>query len=174
MRHYSLVVVHQNVPMTSVLIDFTLDSWKNFDIGFFSEWLKRNDMDDLLRYFYLFYKTQSFDQLMHTYLLSFRFKVLIAYRFSIMELDQSGLLAHFQEKWIPRDTCAHTRETTVEASGIKLSDLQMLFIFLFVGLFTATCIFVAEWTVCRLLKCLKNKSVTIKWKFTDIFVLVNF
>ena len=89
------------------------------------------------------------------------YKLFIAYHFSIMELHESGLLAHFQEKWIPKDICVHTRETTVEASGITLSDLQMLFIFLFVGLFSATCIFVAEWTVCRLLKCLKNKSVTI-------------
>ena len=73
-----------------------------------------------------------------------------------MELDQSGLLAYFEEKWIPKDICEHTRETTVEASGIKLGDLQMLFIFLFIGLFLATCIFVAEWIVCKLLKSLKK------------------
>ena len=81
-----------------------------------------------------------------------------AFHFSIMELDQSGLLAYFEEKWIPKDICAHTRETTVEASGIKLGDLQMLFIFLFIGLFLATCIFVAEWIVCKLLISLRKKS----------------
>ena len=87
-----------------------------------------------------------------------------------MELHESGLLAHFQEKWIPKDICVHTKETTVEASGIKLSDLQMLFIYLFVGLFLATCIFVAEWTVCRLLM-FENKSVNNNMEMYWLFCI---
>ena len=33
MRYNSLLVAHQNVPITAILTDFTLGSWKDFDVG---------------------------------------------------------------------------------------------------------------------------------------------
>ena len=75
----------------------------------------------------------------------------------MLQMEETGLLNHLRDKWEPKDTCAFTRETQVQAIGISLIDLHMLFIFLFLGLFLATCVFALERFICQLLKLLKNK-----------------